>query len=189
MYRSDTHNITIDIAGRGTGKTTRLIHAVKDFLDASPTNSASIVTFNHHQYVSIQRKIIDLMPYIHSGRISNIPVRDAGAVMTDKNMVFFDESDIIGHVPIVGNAYYCTTPTGPHSRTTDIIRMMDMHDSYVDRTEEFIGGGIVGHPRLYWPEEFRDEPMWDADSEVEETRELTETTHVDMYLERLGVKC
>jgi hypothetical protein len=143
IYENRTNNVTIEIAPRQSGKTTRLVNMAVDYVMGHAINEAKvmIVTMN----LDMSRRIRDMVnAKIESLGIS-IRVRNQFIIQSCNNIegvrhslnnfisnryhkVFFDEFEFMDEVPFIHGAYYTSTPNQlfGRSKTADLLREMNI---------------------------------------------------------------
>ena len=114
----------LELSGRQTGKTNRLINHAINYLNENPNNTICIVSPNRLNSNRIKDRILQSAPHIiESSIVVNFSMlAPRGHHLYD--MYYVDEFSFIHdeHVTMYPNAYYCSTPRD--SQWTRII--MDM---------------------------------------------------------------
>ena len=104
----------LELSGRQTGKTTRLINHAIDYLNGNPNNTICIVSNYRGNSTRIKNRILQSAPHIIESNIvvNNTMLPPRGHRLYD--MYYVDEFSFIDdeHLTWYTNAYYCSTPRG-----------------------------------------------------------------------------
>ncbi len=109
-YYNPERDIFVEIAPRQSGKTTRLLRNIKEWLDGHITRSACLMT---HRYL-YSKSLVEIHLFEYRDRIfilddHRMLENTVSYMDSTSNMFYFDEFDLIINLPIVDNSYYTST--------------------------------------------------------------------------------
>jgi len=146
-YYNSTHNITIDLSPRQSGKTLRLVNEAIGHLPANPALGTDfriiIITINNFQTHYLRRKINEELCerhldhfrnkfVIHSiDRLKNNPNEIMHLAKQKKFLYLFDEFEMMKDLPVIQNSYYSGSATNRwgECNTNKILNVLFPYDT------------------------------------------------------------